>query len=227
MDLILNFIIPFIIILSILVFVHEMGHYLFARWFGVKVEAFSIGFGRELLGWNDKHGTRWKLCLIPFGGYVQLFGFSDEASVKAIDESNLSEEEKKVSMQNKKLYQKALIVFGGPLFNYIFSVVLLALLFGFVGQSYTSTKVSEIMPDSAAAAAGLKEGDVITTMNGGAVTRFEQIKRFVQLRPEEPIEMDVTRGEQQLKLTITPQVKVIENRVFGHGAENWVDRDQI
>lgn len=215
---IVDYVIPFIVILSILVFVHEFGHYWVARRFGVKVEAFAIGFGRELFGRTDSAGTRWKFCLIPFGGYVKMFGFEDVATTKPKDEEEFSEEDKKVAFYYKPLWQKALIVFAGPLFNYIFAVIVLALLFGTAGQPFTSNVLTEVQPDGAAAAAGLQPGDEVVRIDSQGVRRFEDIQRMVQLSPGEELNFIVIREGAELQLMVIPNASTRED-VFGEAQD--------
>ena len=150
-------VIPFILVLTALVFVHELGHYLAARRCGVRVEVFSIGFGPEIYGFTGKSGTRWKLCAIPFGGYVRMFG-ETRPDDEAIRESKSNEE---ISFYRKSLGQRSWIVFAGPLANFLFAVILLAGLFAIAGEPHTPANVGEVKANSAAQIAGLKQGDVI------------------------------------------------------------------
>ena len=156
---ILNFIIPFIVLLTIVVFVHEYGHYYFARKYGVGVTDFSIGFGRELFGINDKNGTRWKFCLIPLGGYVKFFGdrnvFSQTEQEELLKKYN-KEDQKKLFV-TKPLYQRSLIVFGGPLANFLLALLIFTLINIFVGKDFTQPKIEEITINSPAEKAGLKK----------------------------------------------------------------------
>src|SRR6201982_4127391 len=160
----LGYIIPFLIVLTVLVFFHELGHYLVARRNGVRVEVFSIGFGPELFGWDDRAGTRWKVSAIPLGGYVKMFGDADPASGLPINLTKLSVEERELSFHCKRLGQRAAIVAGGPLANFAFAIVLLALLFMTFGQPYTPPLVGQVMPGSAAESAGIKAGDEIVSI---------------------------------------------------------------
>ena len=141
---------PFLAVLTALVFVHELGHYLVARWNGVRVEVFSIGFGPELFGWNDKAGTRWKFSLIPLGGYVKMFGDANAASMPAEGAEQMSAEERAAAFPHKRLGQRAAIVAAGPIANFLFAIVILAGLFSIVGQPFTPAVVGEVVPGSAA-----------------------------------------------------------------------------
>jgi regulator of sigma E protease len=200
-----------VVVLSVLVFVHEMGHYLAARYCGVRVEVFSIGFGPEIFGWNDRKGTRWKVAAIPVGGYVKMFGERAETNPEA---PPLSPADRAVSFSSKTLGQRALIVFAGPAANLIYAIVVMAGLFSILGQPYTPSDVGEVHPNSAAAKAGLQPGDVITRIDGTSIERFEQVQRIVQLNPGTPLKVVVLRGGKELTLTAIPDVVEYKNR-FG------------
>ena len=160
MDLIEIFkiILPFLIILTVLVFVHEMGHYLVARKNGVKVEVFAIGFGSELFGWTDRLGTRWKICAVPLGGYVKMFGDGDITSATILEDANESFEEKENAFHHKSLGARAAIVLAGPVANFLFAIILLAGLYSIVGQRYAPPIIDKITSGSSADIAGLVIG---------------------------------------------------------------------
>lgn len=200
----------FLIILTVLVFVHEMGHFAVARWNGVKVEVFSIGFGREIFGWTDKSGTRWKFCWVPLGGYVKMLGDTDPASAGS-DESDLTAEELQQSFHSKRLSQRAAIVFAGPAINYIFAVILWAILFVFVGEMVSPAKVTVVYPQSAAASAGILPGDEIIEIDGETIDRFEQVERIVRLSPSTPLSMTVIRDGERKTFTVTPLARDIKD----------------
>lgn len=202
-----DYILPFLIVLSILVFVHELGHYWIARRNGVKVEVFSIGFGPELFGWTARSGTRWKVSALPLGGYVKMFGDMDATS-RPDDErfAGMTEAEKAVAFPMKPLRAKAWIVAGGPLANFLFAFLLLCGLFYFEGQARTPALVTSVLEDSAAEAAGLLPGDRILSINGEPIVRFEELQRFVQLNLERPMELLVERDGGQLTLAIQPRI---------------------
>src|ERR1051326_6341517 len=161
-----------LVVLTVLVFVHEFGHYFIARRNGVKVEVFSIGFGPELFGWWDRAGTRWKFSTIPLGGYVTMFGDSDVSSGLPIARlDRLSEAEREGSFQCKPLGQRAAIVAGGPVANFLFAIVVLALLFMTYGQPFTPAEVGEVLPGSAAEAGGIRPGDTIISIGGKSIER--------------------------------------------------------
>jgi regulator of sigma E protease len=146
---------PFLCVLTVLVFIHELGHYLVARWNRVRVEVFSIGFGPEIFGWTDRAGTRWKVSLLPFGGYVRMFGEAASEEAEGGEKKPLLEADRAVSFSHKRLGQRAAIVVAGPVANFLFAIVVSAILFATIGQQLTSTVVSVVTPGSAAAAAGI------------------------------------------------------------------------
>jgi len=208
-----NYGIVFVLILTVVVFVHEMGHYLVARRNGVRIEVFSVGFGRELFGWTDKVGTRWRVSLLPLGGYVRMFGDADEASV-TVEDRPMSEEEKAVAFRHKRVAQRAAIVVAGPAANFLFAIIALAIMFMVLGQPVTEPVIGEVQPGSAALDAGLISGDRILAINGGAIDRFQDIQRIVRLELEQPLTLSVQRGEREFTVVATP--RVIERKgLFG------------
>ena len=210
-----TYIVPFLVVLTILVFVHELGHYLVARRNGVRVEVFSIGFGPELFGWNDRSGTRWKLSAIPLGGYVKMFGDAGAASMPGADLDSLTPAERAVSFHHKRLFQRAAVVAAGPVANFVFAVVLLAALFATVGEQFTPPRVGQVQAGTAAAAAGIKPGDVFLAVNGSPITRFEDVKRAVELNTGTPMVLVLRRGSQEITLQATPKITVFKDR-FGN-----------
>ena len=214
-DVVTSYGIPFIIILTLLVFVHELGHYLIARRNGVRVEVFSIGFGPELFGWTAKSGTRWKFSAIPLGGYVKMFGDSDVASTSTAPPPDLSPEEKAVSFPHKRVGQRAAIVVGGPAANFLFAIVVLAGLYMTVGQPYTAPVIDRVNPDTAAADAGLQPRDLVGTIDGQAVQRFEDMQRIVQARPGQRLAVTIERDGAPMTLNVTPKVYEFTDR-FGN-----------
>jgi regulator of sigma E protease len=207
-----DYVIPFLIVLTPIVFVHEMGHFLIARWNGVRVEVFSIGFGREIFGWTDKANTRWKFSLIPLGGYIKMFGDADAASRPDPEASKLSEAERAVAFPYKRLSQRSWIVAGGPLANFLFAVVLFAGLFIFVGQPFTPALVGEVLPDSAAQDAGIQAGDRFLEVDGQSIDRFEDIVRIVRFSPGKEMVIEVLRDGERIALQATPRVQVVEDK---------------
>ncbi|MEE8393432.1 MAG: RIP metalloprotease RseP [Rhodospirillales bacterium] len=202
-------IIPFLFILTVLVFVHEMGHFLIARRYGVRVEVFSIGFGPEIYGWTDKNGTRWKFSAVPLGGYVKMFGmdeaFEDGGEDGEDKKPPLTPEELAVSFHHKPLGQRAAIVAGGPLANFLFAIVVLAGLFSIVGSPSPLAGVGEVKPSSAAEEAGIKVGDRIVSIDGQPITLFEDLRRIVSVNSGVRLTIVVLRQGGELTLKATPK----------------------
>jgi regulator of sigma E protease len=224
----------FLIVLTVLVFIHELGHYLIARRNGVKIEVFSIGFGPELYGWWDRAGTRWKFSAIPLGGYVKMFGDADPSSGLAINLSQLSVDEREFSFHHKRLGQRAAIVAGGPIANFVFAIVALALLFMTYGQPFTPADVGQVLPGSAAEQGGIHPGDAITSIDGQSIDRFEDVQQIVRLNPSVPLTIVVKRDGEPVTLHVTPS-RVEESDRLGRrevgqlgirgGAPKYVRRD--
>lgn len=218
--------VTFICILSILVFVHEWGHYIVARLCGVKVEAFSIGFGKELFGWTDKHGTRWKFALIPLGGYVKMFGDVDPTSSghkDGVEQGDgtvraFSAHERDSAFFAKKVWQRALIVFAGPGINFLFAIIVLAVLYCAVGKPVTPPVASAVEVGAAADIGGFQPHDKILRIDNKAIVSFDDVRRAVMLALDTPIKFDILRDGKELTLTVTPK-KVIENDRFGFSHE--------
>ena len=197
-----DYIVGFFIIISILVFVHELGHYLFAKLFKVHVESFSIGFGPEIIGWTDKSGTRWKISPIPFGGYVKMKG------EMITDNSNLDTED---SFQNKKLWQKALIVFAGPLFNLIFPIIILVFIAFFIGIPTLTPKIDTILPSSSVVKT-LQKGDIILEINNTPVKSFSELQNIIMNNPNASLNAKISRDNKDLSVRI--QVAEKNNKGF-------------
>lgn len=208
-----NYFFVFLIILTVVVFVHELGHYLVARWNGVKVDVFSIGFGPEIWGWNDRSGTRWRLSLLPLGGYVKMFGDADAASATG-DERPMTPGEKAVSFRHKRVGQRAAIVFAGPAANFIFAIIGLATMFMVYGQLVIEPVIGQVHPGTAAEEAGLEAGDRILAVNGTAVERFQDIQLIVRLEIGRPLELVYERAG--TRLTAVTRPRIIERKnMFG------------
>lgn len=218
MDVLINglthYVLPFVVILTILVFVHEMGHFLIARRNGVRVDVFSIGFGPELVGWTSRAGTRWKLSAIPLGGYVKMFGDTDASSTTP-SAAPLTPEERAAAFHHKRIGQRAAIVIGGPVANFIFAIIVLAGLYMTVGQPYTPPAIDVVDPGSAAAAAGFQPGDLVRSIDGRSVARFEDMQRIIQVRPGEPLSVTLERAGKTITLSVTPAVHEFTDR-FGN-----------
>lgn len=224
MDMLIQFVtyvVPFLVVLSVLVFVHEMGHYLVARWCGVRVETFSIGFGREIFGWNDRVGTRWKVSWLPLGGYVKFFGDMNAASApdgEVLD--TLSPAERAVAFHHKKLWQRTLIVAAGPFANFIYAIVVLAAVFMLYGQRVTPPEIGRVMPDAPGAAAGLEVGDVVLEVDGRSVYRFEQVDEAVLMNPGHPVDLLVRRDGEERRIEVTPRPIELD---IGQGPRDYGD----
>jgi regulator of sigma E protease len=207
----------FIFILTVIVFFHELGHFLIARRNGVRVDVFSIGFGPELFGWTARSGTRWKVSLLPLGGYVKMFG--ESATTGASDEPrDMTEEEKRVSFHHKSVGQRAAVVAAGPIANFVLAIIILAGMFVFAGQPYTPAGIGEVQAGSAAEAAGLRPGDRITAIDGTAIERFEEVQRIVRLAPGQRLTFTVQRGNDSVTLTAVPKRTETVDR-FGNRSE--------
>ena len=197
----------FLVVFTVVVFVHEFGHYWVARRCGVKVSVFSIGFGREIGGWTDSAGTRWRVGLVPLGGYVRFFGDPDASSRHPAQLEHITEADRAVSFHHKPLLQRTAIVAAGPGANFALSVVLLGALFMIAGRPVTPPVVHEVMPDSAAEAAGLQPGDRIVDIDGATVETFEEMRDIVILSPEKTMAVGLLRDERRIDLPVTPQAR--------------------
>ena len=209
----------FLIVLTVLVFVHEFGHYAIARWNGVRIDVFSIGFGPELFGWWDSAGTRWKFSTIPLGGYVKMFGDSDASSGQPLPGlGRLAQTERDASFHYKRLGQRAAIVAAGPAANFAFAIVVLTVLFMTFGQPYTPAEVGQVQPGSAAEQGGIRAGDVILSIDGQAVARFEDVQQAVRMNPGVAMAIAVRRDAKTLTLQVTPARTEVTDR-FGNRYE--------
>ena len=213
---VIGYIVPFLFVLTIVVFFHELGHFLVARWAGVKVLTFSLGFGPELAGFNDRHGTRWKISAIPLGGYVKFFG--DESEVSTPSNAALeamTAEEREGSFHHKKVGPRAAIVAAGPIANFILAIVIFAGLFAFFGRPNATARVDKVMPGSAAEAAGFQSGDVVTAIDGEQIGNFSDMQRIVSIDAGQALTFTVKRGEGTVSLRATPELKEIKDN-FGN-----------
>src|SRR5271165_5893473 len=203
-----SYIVPFLFVLTIVVFFHELGHFLVARWCGIKVMAFSIGFGPEIVGFNDRHGTRWKIAAIPLGGYVKFFGDDNAASVPdqaAI--AGMTEEERRDSFIYQSVARRAAIVVAGPLANFVLAVAIFASLFAIFGKPSTSPRVDAVQPGSVAEAAGFKPGDLVLNIDGHAIESFTDMQQIVGTSAGETLVFEVERGGTRVTLKATPALK--------------------
>ncbi|RJF70320.1 RIP metalloprotease RseP [Rhodopseudomonas palustris] len=212
----LGYVVPFLFVLTIVVFFHELGHFLVARWNGVKVLTFSLGFGPEIVGFNDRHGTRWKISAIPLGGYVKFFGDDSEASTPSTDSlSQMTAAERSVSFHHKKVGPRAAIVVAGPVANFILAIVLFTFLFAVFGVPSTSPRVDNIQPGSAAEKAGFQPGDVILAIDGSKIQTFLDMQRTVGAEAGRELNFTVKRGDSTVDLKATPELREIKDR-FGN-----------
>ncbi|MEA2922073.1 MAG: regulator of sigma protease [Bradyrhizobium sp.] len=208
----IGYLVPFLFVLTIVVFFHELGHFLVARWAGVKVLTFSLGFGPELAGFNDRHGTRWKISAIPLGGYVKFFGDDSEASTPSSEAlAGMSEEERQNSFHHKKVGPRAAIVAAGPIANFLLAIVIFTCLFTLVGKPSTTARVDQVEAGSAAAAAGFQSGDVVTAIDGSTIGSFSDMQRIVGIRAGEELTFTVKRGDTDLQLRGTPQLREVKD----------------
>ncbi|MGI9382148.1 MAG: RIP metalloprotease RseP [Methyloligellaceae bacterium] len=214
-DAFLSYLLPFLFVLTVVVFFHELGHFLVARWCGVAVKTFSIGFGREIFGFNDRKGTRWRLSWIPLGGYVKFLDDENAASVPdrgALD--SMSEQERAGAFQNKPLASRAAVVAAGPIANFLLAIVIFAFMFIFIGQRTTAPRVDAVTPNSAAAEAGFLENDLVVSIDGEPIESFGEMQRIVSLSADKKLSVVVRRGEAEVVLEATPKLKEIKDR-FG------------
>ena len=204
----MNYIIPFLILIMIVVFIHEYGHYYFAKRYGVGVTDFSIGFGREIFGWNDKSGTRWKVCWIPLGGYVKFFGdrnvFSQTEQQEIINK--YSEDDRQKLFILKPLYQRSLIVAAGPLANFFLAILIFTMINMFVGKDMTPAIIDEVQKDSPAFVAGMKKNDKIIYIDNKKVESILEISTFINISTSETIEFVVIRNDQEISLLVKPNL---------------------
>lgn len=213
MDWLINliyYVVPFVVLLGILVFVHEFGHYLVAKLSGVQVEAFSIGFGKQLWGFTDRSGTRWKISAIPLGGYCQFLGDGDETSSTS-DAKELTEEQKKQAFSYQSPFKKLLIALAGPAANYLFAILIFASIFYFVGKIDFPPIVGEVVQGGAADLGGIKTNDRILSINGKKLDSFDDVRREVELNVNEKIKVEVERDGKTIKLSFPLTILSLKN----------------
>ena len=209
----------FLLVISLIVFIHEMGHYLVGRWSGIRIMAFSFGFGPELAGFTDRHGTRWKISAIPLGGYVRFYGDADAASTpdfEALDE--LPPEERARTFTGAALWKRAATVAAGPLANFILAIVILSGIFMAYGKFVADPVVAQVNKDSAAAAAGIIPGDLLVSIDDNPIVTFDDVQRYVSIRPSVPMTLTVKRKGEAVNIPITPKLTEIKDR-FGNKIE--------
>jgi len=204
----MNYLIPFLVLIMIVVFIHEYGHYYFAKRYGVGVTDFSIGFGREIFGWNDKSGTRWKVCWIPLGGYVKFFGdrnvFSQSEQQEVINKYGEKDRNKLFIL--KPLYQRSLIVAAGPLANFVLAIIIFSMINMFVGKDLTPAVVVEVANNSPAYEAGIKKNDKIISIDNNKVQSILEVSTFITTSTAEIIEFTVLRNNQEVTLYVKPNL---------------------
>ena len=204
----MNYLIPFLILIMIVVFIHEYGHYYFAKRYGVGITDFSIGFGSEIFGWHDKSGTRWKICWIPLGGYVKFFGdrnvFSQAEQQEVINKYN--EEDRNKLFILKPLYQRSLIVAAGPLANYVLAIIIFSIIKMFVGKEFTPSVVNEVQINSPAYEAGIKKNDKIISIDNNNVQSILEVSTFINTSTAKIIEFTVLRNNQEVTLYVKPNL---------------------
>jgi regulator of sigma E protease len=211
-----GYVVPFLFVLTIVVFFHELGHFLVARWCGIRVLTFSLGFGPELVGFNDRHGTRWKISAVPLGGYVKFFG--DDNAASAPDHAAaaaMTESEKKDSFIGQKVSARAAVVAAGPIANFVLAIAIFAAIFMIVGKQTTSARVDAIQAGSAAATAGFQAGDLVLSIDGEKIDSFADMQRIVSISSGEPLKIVVERKNSEITLSATPQLKEIKDN-FGN-----------
>jgi regulator of sigma E protease len=204
----MNYIIPFLILITIVVFIHEYGHYYFAKKYGVGITDFSIGFGREIFGWNDKSGTRWKICWIPLGGYVKFFGdrnvFSESEQQEVINKYN--DEDRKKLFILKPLYQRSIIVAAGPLANFVLALLIFAIINMTVGKDMTPAVIYEVQEDSPAFVAGMKKNDKILSIDNKKVESILEVSTFINTSTSETIEFLLLRNDHEISMLVKPNL---------------------
>ena len=210
----LGYLLPFLFVLTVVVFFHELGHFLVGRWCGVDVKTFSIGFGREIFGFNDRHGTRWRFALIPLGGYVKFSGDADAAS--APDDAavgRMSAQERARSFPAQSLGERAAIVAAGPIANFLLAILIFAGSAFFFGKQVLIPRVDAVVAGSAAEKAGLKAGDIVIAIDGQKVASFSDMQRIVSIRPEERLEVSIERAGGTVTLPVTPTLTEIKTQL--------------
>lgn len=212
----LEFVIKFIVVLTPVIFFHELGHFLIARWCGVAIDVFSIGFGREIFGRTDKHGTRWKVSWIPLGGYVKFAGDNNAASMPDAETlAHLSDEEKASNFHFKPLWQRAAVVAAGPIANFILAIVVFAGLVFSLGQVVVTPLVDKVTPGGAADRAGIMAGDMITEVNGRDIHAFSDLQQMVFMAAGETLMVRLERQGEVLEVAVIPETKEIDDGFGG------------
>ena len=209
-------IIPFLFVLTVVVFVHELGHFLVARWCSVKVDAFSIGFGKEIWGFTDSQGTRWRFAWIPLGGYVKFMDDDNAASAPSRDAlSRMTEEQRAGSFHAKPVWQRAAVVAAGPFANFLFAIAIFAVIFMVYGVTRMEPRVAEVLPGTPAAVAGFQVDDLVVRIDGQAIDDFTDLQRIVSTSPGRSLVFEVERGGKVVALNVEPELREQEDRIAG------------
>ena len=214
-DSVLGYLIPFLFVLTLVVFIHELGHFLVARWYGIGVKVFSIGFGPEIFGFNDKHGTRWRLSWIPLGGYVKFIDDENAASAGQKSLDSMTPEDRARSFQSKPVSARAAVVAAGPIANFILAIAIFTVIFSLFGERITAATVDVVLPDSVAARAGFVQGDKIVSIDGEEIGSFGEMQRIVGTSADRELSFVVERDGKRVDIVATPERKEIEDR-FGN-----------
>jgi regulator of sigma E protease len=211
-----GYILPFLFVLTIVVFFHELGHFLVARWCGVAVKVFSIGFGPEIFGFNDRKGTRWRLSIVPLGGYVRFLGDDNEVSRTNRDAlAQMSPEDKRRTFAGQNVAKRAAIVAAGPIANFILAIAIFTAIFSVFGREVMTARIDSVVEGSAAATAGLQPGDVVKSINGAPVSDFSDLQRTISVSSGDALTIVVDRSGSDVTLSATPERKIVTDR-FGN-----------
>ena len=214
-----GYLIPFVAVLSIVVFIHELGHFLVGRWCGVKVEAFSIGFGPEIFAFVDRKGTRWRLAVIPLGGYVKFYGDANAASMSSAEiEQTMTAQEKQISLYGQSVGRRAAIVAAGPIANFILAIVIFTGSFWLAGRQELLPRVASVIPGETAEKAGFQAGDMVVSINGKPIVSWNEMQRVVQASGDTPLSFVVERDRKQVTLNATPVRRDLDTPFGKHRA---------
>lgn len=206
----LGYVVPFLFVLTIVVFVHELGHFIVGRWCGVDIKVFSIGFGRELFGFDDRHGTRWRFAIIPLGGYVKFSGDADASSAPdSAGVAQMTARERERSFPAQSIGERAAIVAAGPIANFLLAILIFAATVYTFGRPVLAPRVDQVVAGSAAERAGLKAGDLVVSVDGAPIVSFAEMQRAISTRPNERLSVVVERAGATLTIPVTPDL--VEN----------------
>ncbi|HEV2571471.1 MAG TPA: RIP metalloprotease RseP [Beijerinckiaceae bacterium] len=222
-----SYLVPFLFVLTIVVFFHELGHFLVGRWCGVKADVFSIGFGREIVAFTDKKGTRWRFSWIPLGGYVKFHGDPNGTSMGSSElQASMPAEERKISFFAQPVWKRAAIVFAGPAASFLLGLVIFTGSFWLQGRGDFLAQINRVQPGQAAEAAGIQSGDLIVSVNGQPIENWGQMQRIVQISPDVPLAFVVQRGNKDISLTVTPRLRDVSTP-FGKNRMGLIGVDPV